>query len=136
MKYPKSLIGLYLICIIKLVNTGLFFVMPDDMHFLRIVSVVFCLAGTYHSEIAFFCVLILMTSVVLWVCSIIFAVLGTKFYNARRKSVILLTVVTFLDFGASFISDSFFFKISCSTMSAIILVICILCLNHLKKKSV
>ena len=134
MKYSKSIIWLYWICAIKFINTCLFFVMPNDLYFLSIVTIPVCLASAYHSELAVLCLVILATSIILWVCGIMLALMGIKFYNARRNSIVMFTVVTILDFITSFISDSLSLTISCSATSAIILIICVICLNTLKKK--
>ena len=135
MKYSKSVICLYLICIIKFVNTCLFFVIPNDFVFFSIVAVPVCLASAYHSEIAVLCLIILATSIILWLCGIMLALLGIKFHNVRKSSIIVFTVATLLDFITSFISDSLFFIISCSATSAITLIICVVCLkNSIKKK--
>jgi len=126
--YSKGLLILYSLCLLKIISTFLYLSWDlFDFYYLTIISIPICLTNALHPNIALLCVIILMVTTIVWMFGILFALLGIKFINARKVSLVFFTIATILDLLSSFISPNATVVISCSVVSALVLIVCIMC---------
>ena len=126
MKYPKSVLLIYFICIVKIFSTLIYFTgITSDFYFLSIISIPICLAFVFVQEKIWGCVGILLITILIWIAAFVFALLGIKLKKMQKISVILITVATVIDGITPFMSPNTELKIICGMVSLIVLLICI-----------
>lgn len=98
MKFSKSLIILYLSCLIKIISTIIFFGgVGIEIGFLVILTIPICMAYAMFENSFLLFLLILIADVVLWLGILISALLGIKYDKMRRISVIFILTAFLLD---------------------------------------
>ncbi len=131
MKYSKPMLILYGICFLKLICTVLFMTIPMfDVIYLSVISLPVCLTVAYNKEIALLCLVIVMITILLWLSGILLSLLGIKFKKSRKASVIIFTIATIVDLLTVFLSTNPVLIVSCSVVSVLTLIVCILCFMH------
>ena len=136
MKHSKCLLVIYLVSLIKLLVTILFFLgLPLNCYCLMISSLPVCLAGAYHSNLAWLCTLISITTILTWLVLVLLSFVGIKYTKARIVSVFLLAITNMIDFLTAFIYDDFLFCASCFTVSLIMFILCVMMIYNFYKKT-
>ena len=126
MKYSKWLFVLYTGCMLKIVATALYFLgIFSDFYFLTIVSIPIFLAMMFCEELIIFCFWGLILSLLSWVVSIFFSIMGIKFSKMRKWSLFAITFTVAIDLMATFISQSIEVRITCGIVSTTMLIVCL-----------
>ena len=106
MKYSKIDILAYLLGFLKIIGMFLMFELPNALFGFSIVVIPLCVAMSYHESLAILAFLLLVLSLILWLCAIILSLLGIKFKKLRKISMIFLFIVMLTELVmSSFVSD-------------------------------
>ena len=136
MRFLKSVWLVYLFIFIKILATYLFFTgrYSFDFDIFSIATIPISLVWITVQEHVDLCVIVLIVDLVLWFVLIIFALFGIFFQKVRIVSIVLFMIATVIDAGMALSAADVFFKISCSSVSVIMLGFCIFCLVQNRRK--
>ena len=136
MKFLKSVWLVYLFIFIKILATYLFFTgrYSFDFTIFSIATIPMSLVWITVQEHVDLCFIVLIVDLVLWFVLIIFALFGIFFQKVRIVSIVLFMIATVIDAGMALSAADVFFKISCSSVSVIMLGFCIFCLVQNRRK--
>lgn len=117
---------IYLICLIKIIATIIFFVRLELFVIpFTIMTIPLSLIAAYHENLALLCSLTIIVAFILWFFIIILMPCSVKSKNIQKVFITVVTIAMLFDFVSSFMYSNMYLKITCITISIIILVICI-----------
>ena len=113
----------YLLCLIKILCTVLVPFLGMKIAPFSIITVWFCFASAYDSNLVATSTVLLIVTATLWMATLFVSMIGIRSLKARKASLMFIIIIFLIDFVVSFLVSSEILRIPCIIFSLISLMI-------------